>query len=114
MTSADGCYYRGVWVWAGLCVFDGRSHDGRWRGCRVANGACKAIGRGHGHGAGALIEVADEPPSVLRENVTSKGGTTAAALSVLMADDGLPSLMERAAQAAKKRLLSWALPGLLF
>ena len=54
-------------------------------------------------GAGALIEAADEPPSKLRENVTSKGGTTAAALAVLMADDGLPSLMERAVQAAKKR-----------
>ena len=54
-------------------------------------------------GAGALIEAADEPPSTLRENVTSKGGTTAAALAVLMADDGLPSLMERAVQAAKKR-----------
>jgi pyrroline-5-carboxylate reductase len=35
--------------------------------------------------------------------VTSKGGTTAAALTVLMADDGLLSLMERAVQAAKKR-----------
>ena len=54
-------------------------------------------------GAGALIEAAEEPPSTLRENVTSKGGTTAAALAVLMADDGLPSLMERAVQAAKKR-----------
>ena len=54
-------------------------------------------------GAGALIEAADEPPSTLRENVTSKGGTTAAALAVLMADDGLPSLMGRAIQAAKKR-----------
>ena len=54
-------------------------------------------------GAGALIEASDEPPSTLRENVTSKGGTTAAALAVLMADDGLPSLMERAIQAAKKR-----------
>ena len=54
-------------------------------------------------GAGALIEAADEPPSRLRENVTSKGGTTAAALAVLMADDGLSSLMERAVQAAKKR-----------
>ena len=54
-------------------------------------------------GAGALIEAADESPSTLRENVTSKGGTTAAALAVLMADDGLPSLMERAIQAAKKR-----------
>ncbi len=54
-------------------------------------------------GAGALIEAVDEPPSTLRENVTSKGGTTAAALTVLMADDGLPSLMERAVKAAKKR-----------
>ena len=54
-------------------------------------------------GAGALIEAADESPSTLRENVTSKGGTTDAALAVLMADEGLPSLMERAVQAAKKR-----------
>ena len=53
--------------------------------------------------AGALIEAADDPPSTLRENVTSKGGTTAAALAILMAEDGLPSLMERAVQAAKKR-----------
>ena len=54
-------------------------------------------------GAGALIEAANESPSTLRENVTSKGGTTAAALAVLMADDGLPSLIERAVQMAKKR-----------
>mgnify|MGYP001296916174 CR=1 FL=1 len=54
-------------------------------------------------GAGALIEMTDEPPSTLRENVTSKDGTTAAALAVLMADDGLPPLMERAVQAAKRR-----------
>ena len=54
-------------------------------------------------GAGALIEAADETPSTLRQNVTSKGGTTAAALAVLMADDGLASLMERAVKAAKKR-----------
>ena len=54
-------------------------------------------------GAGALIEAADDSPANLRENVTSKGGTTAAALAVLMADDGLPALMERAVQAAKTR-----------
>jgi pyrroline-5-carboxylate reductase len=54
-------------------------------------------------GAGALIEAADDAPAILRENVTSKGGTTAAALAVLMADDGLPALMERAVQAAKTR-----------
>ncbi|HBD52485.1 MAG TPA: pyrroline-5-carboxylate reductase, partial [Alphaproteobacteria bacterium] len=44
-------------------------------------------------GAGALIEDSDEPPSQLRINVTSKGGTTAAALAVLMDDDGLGPLM---------------------
>ena len=54
-------------------------------------------------GAGALIEAADDSPANLRENVTSKGGTTAAALAVLMADDGLSALMERAVQAAKTR-----------
>ena len=54
-------------------------------------------------GAGALVEAADDSPATLRENVTSKGGTTAAALEVLMANDGLTALMERAIQAAKRR-----------
>ena len=54
-------------------------------------------------GAGALIEAADEPPSVLRENVTSKGGTTAAALAVLMDENGFSLLVERAVQSAKAR-----------
>ena len=35
-------------------------------------------------GAGALVAESDDPPSQLRVNVTSKGGTTAAALAVLM------------------------------
>ena len=39
----------------------------------------------------------------LRVNVTSPGGTTAAALDVLMADNGLAPLMERAILAAKRR-----------
>jgi pyrroline-5-carboxylate reductase len=39
----------------------------------------------------------------LRVNVTSPGGTTAAALDVLMADDGLAPLMQKAIAAAKKR-----------
>ncbi len=42
-------------------------------------------------------------PGQLREAVTSPGGTTAAALDVLRADGGLPSLMERAVAAAKRR-----------
>jgi pyrroline-5-carboxylate reductase len=42
-------------------------------------------------------------PSKLRENVTSPGGTTAAALAVLMADDGLSPLMKDAVAAALRR-----------
>ena len=54
-------------------------------------------------GAGALLAADKAPASALREAVTSPGGTTAAALGVLMADDGLPALMKRAVAAARKR-----------
>ena len=54
-------------------------------------------------GAGALMAAVDTAPAILRENVTSKGGTTAAALAVLMADDGLTSLMTKVIAAAKAR-----------
>ena len=43
------------------------------------------------------------PAATLRQNVTSPGGTTAAALEVLMADDGLTPLLTRAVMAAKRR-----------
>ena len=54
-------------------------------------------------GAGALLAQADEEAGTLRRNVTSPGGTTEAALSVLMADDGLCPLMTRAVRAATER-----------
>jgi pyrroline-5-carboxylate reductase len=54
-------------------------------------------------GSAELMWQAPQPPAQLRENVTSPGGTTAAALAVLMASDGLPSLMERAVAAAAAR-----------
>ena len=54
-------------------------------------------------GAGALLAADKSPASALREAVTSPGGTTAAALAVLMADDGLAQLMKRAVKAARKR-----------
>jgi pyrroline-5-carboxylate reductase len=55
-------------------------------------------------GAGALAEAADEPPARLRENVTSPGGTTEAALRVLMdAETGFPALLDRAVAAAAAR-----------
>jgi len=55
-------------------------------------------------GAGALAEQADESPSQLRINVTSPGGTTAAALEVLMdPETGFPALLRRAVRAAANR-----------
>ena len=54
-------------------------------------------------GAAALMEADPQPVSVLRENVTSPKGTTAAALQILMAPDGLEQLMDRAVFAARRR-----------
>ncbi len=55
-------------------------------------------------GAGELMyQDKATPASTLRQNVTSPAGTTAAALEVLMAGDGLASLMERAVLAARNR-----------
>ncbi len=55
-------------------------------------------------GSGALLEAdAMTPPETLRKNVTSPGGTTAAALDVLMGEGGVPALLERAVAEATKR-----------
>jgi pyrroline-5-carboxylate reductase len=54
-------------------------------------------------GAGALLEAETAAPAELRRNVTSPGGTTEAALEVLMATDGLTPLMRRAVLAAVRR-----------
>jgi pyrroline-5-carboxylate reductase len=54
-------------------------------------------------GSGELARVSAESPAVLRENVTSPGGTTRAALDVLMAGDGLEPLIRRAVAAAAAR-----------
>lgn len=54
-------------------------------------------------GSGELLHRSGLEASVLRENVTSPGGTTAAALAVLMAADGLDPLMQKAVAAATRR-----------
>lgn len=55
-------------------------------------------------GAGELAEQAADAPDQLRINVTSPGGTTQAALEVLMdGEQGLPPLMRRAVAAAAAR-----------
>lgn len=54
-------------------------------------------------GAGKLAAESEELPGTLRRQVTSPNGTTAAALDVLMAEDGLAPLLRRAVAAAKAR-----------
>lgn len=54
-------------------------------------------------GSGKLLTESTEAASTLRENVTSKGGSTAKALEVLMAEDGLTSLFDKALSAAVQR-----------
>ncbi len=55
-------------------------------------------------GSGELMHRSPEKPvSTLREEVTSPGGTTAAALAVLMGEAGLSPLMQKAVEAAKNR-----------
>lgn len=54
-------------------------------------------------GAGALLDSPDADPAVLRKNITSPGGTTEAALRILMADDGFKPLLTRAVAAATRR-----------
>ena len=54
-------------------------------------------------GAGALLDADKSEAAALRQAVTSPGGTTEAALKVLMAKDGLAALMRRAVAAARKR-----------
>jgi pyrroline-5-carboxylate reductase len=54
-------------------------------------------------GAGELAHQSSDEPSKLRIDVTSPGGTTAAALTVLMGEKGLTDLMTRAVAAATAR-----------
>ena len=54
-------------------------------------------------GAGELLHQSSDEASRLRQNVTSPGGTTAAALSVLMAENGMQPLFDEAIAAARKR-----------
>jgi pyrroline-5-carboxylate reductase len=54
-------------------------------------------------GSGALMQQTGIDASTLRQNVTSPKGTTYEALRVLMADDGLKPLVEKAVAAASRR-----------
>ena len=54
-------------------------------------------------GSGELARRSDESAEQLRRNVTSPGGTTLEALKVLMADDAIQPLFDRAIAAATAR-----------
>lgn len=54
-------------------------------------------------GAGELLRQSDVDAAALRANVTSPGGTTAAALDVLMGENGLAALIKKAVAAATAR-----------
>ena len=54
-------------------------------------------------GSGELLRQSAEPAAQLRVNVTSPGGTTAEALKVLMAADGLQPIFDKALAAASRR-----------
>ena len=54
-------------------------------------------------GSGELLRQSGEPASQLRVNVTSPGGTTAEALKVLMAPDGIQTVFDKALAAASRR-----------
>ncbi|TPW31745.1 pyrroline-5-carboxylate reductase [Martelella alba] len=61
------------------------------------------LARGTVIGAGALLEGAGDDAATLRKNVTSPGGTTAAALAHLMAEDALQPVFDKALAAARDR-----------
>jgi pyrroline-5-carboxylate reductase len=54
-------------------------------------------------GSGELLHRSELDPAILRQNVTSPGGTTAAALDVLTAKNGLKPLLLEAVAAATRR-----------
>ncbi len=69
----------------------------------LPSGLSERLARATVAGAGELLYRSPLDAAGLRQNVTSPGGTTAAALEVLMADDGLAPLMTRAIAAATRR-----------
>ncbi|MDQ2803112.1 MAG: pyrroline-5-carboxylate reductase, partial [Pseudomonadota bacterium] len=54
-------------------------------------------------GAGALLAATEEDAAALRQAVTSPGGTTQAALTVLMTENAWPVLVSKAVAAAANR-----------
>jgi pyrroline-5-carboxylate reductase len=71
--------------------------------CGLPEALAEKLARATVAGSGELLHRSSEPAVTLRANVTSPGGTTAAALGVLMAENGLDPLMAKAVAAATRR-----------
>lgn len=70
----------------------------------LSAGTAQALARQTAIGVGRLLEAQPEvSPAELRRQVTSKGGTTAAALQVFMAENALPELVNNACRACAQR-----------
>jgi pyrroline-5-carboxylate reductase len=65
--------------------------------------ASRILARGTITGAAALLAQSGEDPAELRKQVTSPGGTTEAALKVLMGEAVFPALLREAVDAAARR-----------
>ena len=74
-------------------------------GMGLSPGAAHQLAVGTFVGASALAAASVEPPDVLRARVTSKGGTTHAAMS-LMEDQRVKALFIEAMQAARRRAVA--------
>ncbi|GAB4240076.1 MAG: pyrroline-5-carboxylate reductase [Methyloligellaceae bacterium] len=79
------------------CLADAGVATGLERGLAMKL-ACATVA-----GAGALLRESGLDPATLRQNVTSPGGTTEAALEILMGEGGLPDLLKRAVARAAER-----------
>jgi pyrroline-5-carboxylate reductase len=66
-------------------------------------GLALTLARATVEGAGELLHRSPLDAATLRQNVTSPGGTTAAALAVLMGEDGWQGQVDRAVAAATRR-----------
>jgi len=73
------------------------------RKCGLPADLAMRLARATVTGAGELMHQSTDDAATLRQNVTSPNGTTAAALSVLMAEDGIQPLFDKALRAAADR-----------
>ena len=73
------------------------------RKCGLPADLAMRLARATVTGAGELMHQSPDGAAILRQNVTSPNGTTAAALAVLMAEDGIQPVFEKALLAAADR-----------